>query len=177
VSKPLVIAIPGIIFLFFIGFGEELLSRGLIFGVLSRFGIYRAVFGSSLLFGLMHLNLYIGSDWDPWQAYAHVLSATSFGVLACGLMIITRSIWPCIILHLFINWSLVFGKFSDSNITLPDWRFGSVWEGITYPLPGAFSAIGGGVLFLVLNQMGLPKSLYRLAIKWKLINTKIEVPT
>ena len=169
VNKSLSIAIPGVIYLFFIGFGEEILSRGLVFGVLQKFGLYKAVALSSLLFGLMHLNLYIGADWDPWQAYAHVLTAASFGVLSCGLMILTRSIWSSVILHLFSNWGLVFGKLTDTNLSLPDWWFDSWWSGFTYPLPGALNNIGIGVLFIVIDRAEIPQFLYRLALKWKLV--------
>lgn len=169
VGKPLSYAIPGVIFLFFIGFGEEVLSRGLIFGALRRFGLYRAIFISSLMFGLMHLNIYIGSGWDPWQAYANVVGATSFGILSCCLMILTRSIWSSVILHLFLNWSLVFSKLAESNLSLPDWRFYSWWDGFIYPLPNALNSVAIGVIFLVIDRMGVPQSLYRLAVRWKLV--------
>ena len=173
VSKPLAYAIPGVVFLFFVGFGEEVLSRGLVFGVLSRFGLYRAIFISSLMFGLMHLNLYIGAGWDPWQAYAHVISTTSFGVLSCGLMILTRSIWSSVILHLFFNWNLVFDKDSGKSLSSPDWQFASLWDGLTYPLLGGLTAIAGGILFLIIDRLGFPQILNRFAIKWKLVTPKL----
>jgi len=73
VMKPWKVAVPGIIFLLSIGFGEEIVARGFIYGVLKRRSHKAAIFVSSLFFGLMHLNLYTGSDWDPWLAYWHVI--------------------------------------------------------------------------------------------------------
>lgn len=99
--------VRGGIFLLALGFGEEILSRGFIFGVLRKYGLYWATMISSLIFGLLHINRYI-NDWDPWRALTLVTSATGFGVFACGLMLLTGSIWVPIIFHAIANVGLVF---------------------------------------------------------------------
>ena len=38
---------------------EETFSRGIVFGVLLLHGLSVAVIGSSLMFGLMHINSYV----------------------------------------------------------------------------------------------------------------------
>ena len=89
--KPWKVAIPGILFLLSIGFGEEIVARGFLYGVLKERSHKAAILVSSLLFGLMHLNLYTGSNWDPWLAYWHIASAFCFGFLMCAFMVATPS--------------------------------------------------------------------------------------
>ena len=91
--KPMDIALPGVIYLLGIGFSEEVFSRGLIFGKLRHYGERKAMVLSSIAFGLLHINVYVGYGWDLWLAYDHVISAAAFGFLACAVMITTRSIW------------------------------------------------------------------------------------
>jgi membrane protease YdiL (CAAX protease family) len=171
-TKKLSIAIPGVMFLLMIGVGEEFFSRGFVFGVFRKYGQWRAIWASSFLFGLLHLNLYIGADWDPWQAYAHVWSTFSFGVLACAVMITTRSIWMSIILHALLDWGVVF-----TNVPLgtryPDWQMDSLWEGFTYPLFDSLGMIFFSWILLRINRGGaprIPRWAKWLAIKFKLVH-------
>jgi membrane protease YdiL (CAAX protease family) len=178
-SKQLSETILGIIFLLSIGIGEEIFSRGVIFGVLRRFGQWRAIFGSSLLFALMHLNLYTGKSWDAWQAYAHVWSTFGFGVLMCAVMITTRSIWASVVLHAIIDWGVVFGKDPVSKEPLSDWQFDSLWAGFTYPLSEAAFTIGLAWLLLRINRGGaprIPRWVHRVALKWKLVEPEFALP-
>jgi membrane protease YdiL (CAAX protease family) len=171
-TKKLSIAIPGIVFLLMIGVGEEFFSRGFVFGVFRKFGQWRAIWASSFLFGLLHLNLYIGADWDPWQAYAHVWSTFSFGVLVCAVMITTRSIWMSVLLHALLDWSVVFTSEPPPLKPYPDWQFDSLWEGFTYPLFDAFFTIFLAWVILRINRGGaprVPKWAKQLALKWKLV--------
>ena len=64
--------IRGVIFLILVAVAEEIFSRGIVFGVLLRHGLTVAVIGSSLMFGLMHINSYVG-NFDAWPAYWHVM--------------------------------------------------------------------------------------------------------
>jgi membrane protease YdiL (CAAX protease family) len=175
--QKLSVAIPGIIFLLTLGVGEELLSRGFVFGVFRRYGQWRAIWASSLLFGLLHLNLYIGADWDPWQAYAHVWSTFSFGVLACAVMITTRSIWMSVILHALLDWSVVFTNDPNPGKNYPDWQFDSLWEGFTYPLFDSLGMIFFSWVIMRINRGGvphIPKWAMRLAMKWKLVEPEAD---
>ncbi len=57
----------------------------------------------SLLFGFLHYDPGLGSS----ERFIHVYSTTVFGLLTCGLVFRTGSLWPSIILH-FINNLLAF---------------------------------------------------------------------
>lgn len=162
----------GIIYLLAIGFGEEMLSRGLIFGALYKFGVTKAILGSSFLFGLLHLNLYIGKYWDPWVAYWHVMSAFGFGIFACALMIVTRSIWVVVIYHALNDWGVVFDKAQEPLIGQQDWDV-SFWGGISSPFFNLAISIGLAALLLRLDRGGVPRWAARLAIKWKLVKPEL----
>lgn len=162
--------ILGIMYLFSIGFGEELVSRIFTFGVLKRFGTKIALFGSSFLFGLMHLNLYVGQYWDPWLAYSHVMETFGYGVLICALLIVTRSLWVVIIFHAFSDWSVVFTKDIPSDPKAPAISF-SFWDGITLPLFNTSTSIFLGLFLLWINRgVRIPKWGKRLALKFKLVH-------
>ena len=162
--------ILGIMYLFSIGFGEELVSRIFTFGVLKRFGTKIAVFGSSFLFGLMHLNLYVGQYWDPWLAYWHVMDTFSYGVLICALMIVTRSVWVVIIYHAFSDWGVVFTKEVSTKPESPAISY-PFWDGITSPFFNMFFSIGLGLFLLWINRgVRIPKWGKRIALKFKLVH-------
>jgi membrane protease YdiL (CAAX protease family) len=89
----------GFIFSLSIGFAEEFFSRGFIFGILEKYGVWAAVIGSSIHFGALHImNI-------PWGGYSvgytigQVIDAAAFGVFSCGLMIFTGTIWSSILVH------------------------------------------------------------------------------
>lgn len=73
---------------------EEIAFRGLILTNLESYGKGSAIFGSALLFGLMHMN--------P----AQFLYTTALGLLIGLVYVKTRSIWLCIIIH-FVNNGIV----------------------------------------------------------------------
>jgi membrane protease YdiL (CAAX protease family) len=98
----------GLLFILSVGFGEEVFSRGFVFGYLERHGQYFGLVWSAVIFGMLHLNRYLGSNWDGWRAYSHVLSASAIGLFMCALMIVTKSIWASIIFHALANWHLAF---------------------------------------------------------------------
>jgi membrane protease YdiL (CAAX protease family) len=76
-------------------FLEELLFRGIIMrGFLDRYKPWQAILYSSLLFGILHLNI--------WQ----FCSATLLGLFLGWLYYKTRSLWPCFILHAIHNSSV-----------------------------------------------------------------------
>lgn len=168
------VAVGGVALLLAIGFGEEMFSRAFTFGVLSKFGNLRAIFFSSTLFGLMHLNLYLGYDWDPWEAYWHVMSATAFGVFACSLMIVTRSIWLAVLFHGLSNWSIVFDISGESTSGRQDWGMG-LWEGLTLPFGSAGLYIGCALVLMWMNRGIVPNWVYRLALRWKLVKLEGEL--
>ena len=165
--KPWSIAIPGVIFLFGIGFGEEMFSRGLCFGMLRKYGQRNAIIFSSAIFGLLHLNLYTGKNWELWTAYHHVLSAGLFGVIAAQVMIMTRSIWVSVVFHALSDWMVVFEKVvTDTGDPLPP---STLFQNITDPL-SSLLIYGPIILFLArVNRGGWPKWMEKIALKRKLV--------
>ena len=161
-------AVRGIIFLLTIGFGEEMLSRAFTFGILRKFGQWRAILISSLIFGLMHLNPYIGTAWDPWKIYGHIVSAFGFGIFICALMIVTRSIWVAVLFHAASDWGVVFDKASSNSSGTHTWSPG-IWEGITAPLYNVSIMVIAALLLLWINSGTLPAWTHRFAVKWKLL--------
>ena len=168
------VAVRGIGFLLAIGFGEEMFSRGFTYGVLRRFGNVSAIFISSAFFGLLHLNLYVGSNWDTWMAYSHVMSAFGFGVFACALMIVTRSIWVAVIFHALCDWSIVFDKAFTDTGDQGKWHPG-LWEGLSSPLFDVFLFCGLAMVLLWTDRGSVPAWMHRLMLKWKLIDPDYEL--
>lgn len=166
------VATRGIVFLFAIGFGEEMVSRAFTFGALQKFGQGRAIVISSFLFGLMHLNLYLGSNWDLWVAYGHVMSAFGFGIFICSLMIVTRSIWVAVLFHALFDWGVVFDKASSHANNGLKWNPG-FWKGISSPLIDLAIMIVASLLLLWLNSGSIPAWLHRLAVRWKLVEVEL----
>lgn len=162
--------VRGVIFLIAVAVAEEIFSRGVVFGALARYGLTVAVIGSSLMFGLMHINSYIG-DFDPWPAYWHVVSAASFGIFACALMVVTRSIWMPIILHTFSNGGLLLRNAEQVQAERDAVTSVELFAGLIQPLPiVATFVIPSLVLFWLAAGMPLHPTAHRLAVKWKLID-------
>ena len=173
ITLPLIPTITGITYLFALGLGEELVSRGFGLGVLKKYGMTFAVIVSSLIFGLMHLNRYLGDDWDAVNAYWHCLSASGFGFLAAAVMIATRSILTAIVLHALTDWTVVFEKPSKGDGADYVQHFDPLWQTIK----DSFAIIGFNVL-LGLFVLGvyrlaqirhIPKFLEPVLLKFKLI--------
>ena len=155
ITKPLWPTITGLIYLFALGAGEELLSRGFAFGVFRKYGAVFAVTVSSILFGLMHLNVYLGDSWDPVQAYWHCLSAAGFGALAAVVMIACRSIIAPIVMHALYDWIVVFSKPDTSTGPVEPWEFDPLWQTIKDSF--AEVSIDMFFLFFLLAVIGLAK--------------------
>ena len=102
------LSVLGILFILSVGFSEEVFSRGFAYGYLARHGQHFGLVWSSVIFGMLHLNRYLGSNWDGWRAYSHVLSASAIGLFICALMVVTKSIWTSVVFHALANWQLAF---------------------------------------------------------------------
>ena len=162
----------GIIFLICLATAEEIFSRGIVFGVLQRHGMTVAVIGSSLMFGLMHINSYIG-DFDAWPAYWHIVSAASFGIFACALMVVTRSIWMPIVLHTFSNGGLLLRTAEEVQAQRDSYSRVDFWPGLVQPLPVMLTfVIPALALFWIAAGTPIHPRLHRLGVKWKLIEVK-----
>jgi membrane protease YdiL (CAAX protease family) len=167
--KPWSVAIPGVIFLIGIAFGEEMFARGLCFGMLRKYGQRNAIIFSSVIFGLLHLNLYTGKSWELWTAYSHVISTGIFGVIAAQVMIMTRSIWVSVILHTFANWFIVFERVIEEEAETGSYPPYSLFDNLVNPL-SEFLIYGPIILLLArVNRGGWPKWMEKIALRWKLV--------
>ena len=166
IQQPLRFKIAGVVYLLAIGFSEELIDRVLIFGFLRRFGLRFAVITSSIIFGLTHLNVYL-PNWDLSEAIYHVMSATGFGLLACGIFLATRSFWVVGIFHALADWSVVFeGKVSTTGEDYSP----SIAESLRWGAEAFFLEYGlMGLILLYVVRGKWPRWLIRLAIRWKLV--------
>jgi membrane protease YdiL (CAAX protease family) len=161
--------VGGAVFIFSIGVGEEIVSRGFVYGIFERFGQGFAIFFSSFLFGALHLSWYLGKFWDPWMAYWHVANAAAFGFFLCCLMIACRSIWPAVLLHGVWDWDL---GFDFKNVPFPKAghvTYSAFWSGITAPLWQTVPCLFLGLLLVYLRRGELPKFLQPLLVRFKLV--------
>ena len=161
--------VGGAVFILSIGLGEEIVSRGFVYGIFERFGQGFAIFFSSFLFGALHLGWYMGSYWDPWVAYWHVTNAAAFGFFLCCLMIACRSIWPAVVLHGVWDWDL---GFDFKNVPFP--KAGHVtqsafWSGLTQPLWQLVPCIFFGLVLVYLRRGKWPKFLQPVLVRLKLV--------
>jgi len=162
----------GIAFLLAIGFGEEMLSRGFTYGVLVKFGQMKAIFFSSLFFGLLHINVYLPGHLG-WATYDHVFSAFGFGMIMCGLMIVTRTIWAPVFLHAMANWGLLFEK---ESAPITDNQVYSLWDNVTSPFFGLAFEVVITLILLGIDRArmpNMPKWFWRGLQKLKLIDPAI----
>jgi len=88
---------------------EELLFRGIIFAMLIRLPLGRALLINAVLFGSMHL-MHGFMDGD-WGAAGHQAMMTIMGgLLFAAVRAETGSLWPPILLHMFLNLSVIFSN-------------------------------------------------------------------
>ena len=171
-GRSLEISALGLLFILSIGFGEEIFNRGFVFGFLKRHGEYFGLFFSSAIFGLLHLNRYLGGNWDSWKAYSHVLSAAAVGFFICALMMVTKSIWVAVIFHALADWHLGFKSIDDktSEIAKP-----SLLDNLLDPVVGVGLYSIFGVLILWVNTgMKLSPRIEAILNRLKIIEQETE---
>jgi membrane protease YdiL (CAAX protease family) len=157
----------GILFILSVGFGEEVFNRGFVYGYLERHGQYFGLIWSSVIFGMLHLNRYLGANWDGWRAYSHVLSASAIGLFMCALMMVTKSIWASIIFHALANWHLAFKGRRESDIEIVGQ---SLLENLLDPLGSVLLYSTFAFFILWVNSgMVLSPRVTRLLARFKLV--------
>lgn len=89
-----------VVSMFFVGFLEEVIFRGLLFKSISKNNITIAIVVSSITFGLGHIvNLFNGSGADLYSNIFQIVYATIIGFLFVTIFLLSKSLWPCIITH------------------------------------------------------------------------------
>ena len=85
-----------------VGFLEEIIFRGFLFKMMEKENVNRAVFVTSITFGIGHIiNLLNGADIIP--TLIQICYATAGGFLFVTIFQKGKSLWPCIIAHATIN--------------------------------------------------------------------------
>ena len=159
----------GAVFLFTIGLAEEIVSRGFVYGIFTRFGQKFAIVFSSVLFGALHLSWYMGAYWDPWAAYWHVSNAVYFGYFLCCLMIACRSMWPAIVMHAVWDWDLGF-NFAAIDFPKPGHvTHSAFWSGLAGPLWLGVPLVVFGTALVYLRRGVMPGFARAYALRFKLI--------
>ena len=101
----------------FIGFLEEVIFRGYLFKALSKKSIRSALLISSITFGMGHIvNLLNGAAFLP--TLLQIGYATAIGFLFTVLFLKTKSLWPGIFAHAFINASSIFAVAGDGSVQI-----------------------------------------------------------
>lgn len=90
-----------------IGFLEEIIFRGFLFKMMAKDNIKSAIIVSSLTFGIGHIvNLLNGASLIP--TLLQICYAISLGYLFVTILIKSKSLIPCIITHILINFLSIF---------------------------------------------------------------------
>ena len=125
--------------------GEETAHRGLLLHGFSSMGVTRALVYSSLLFGLMHLNIH------------QFFYATILGFIIGLTVVMTNSIFPAIIVHFMNNFLSTYFTFAKPN----GWVFSDVPQMFSNFLFGTGNLIGFflrsiimlGLILLILGSL------------------------
>jgi membrane protease YdiL (CAAX protease family) len=92
-----------------IGFYEEIIGRSFVLNLMlqkwgnTKRGIYKAVFISSVLFGVIHLTTVILGKRELIPGIGQVFFTMAFGVFFAACFIRNNSVWPSIFLHAFVD--------------------------------------------------------------------------
>jgi membrane protease YdiL (CAAX protease family) len=143
----------GVLFTLFIGVDEEIYSRGLIFGVLEKYGAWVAILVSSLDFGLLHITNYFFGGQNLDVTFAQMIGATGFGFMSAGLMLYSGSILPSIVFHGLSDLQMTQESaqvYAKSLTSSPDW----VGTGVEVALYGVI-----GLLLIMASSRGSKGSL------------------
>jgi membrane protease YdiL (CAAX protease family) len=89
-----------IIAMFFVGFLEEIIFRGLLFKAMAKDNLKTAMIVSSLTFGLGHIvNLFNGSGMDLASSITQIVLAVLLGFVLVLIFYYGKSLIPCILFH------------------------------------------------------------------------------
>lgn len=107
ITQPYVYTLLYIISMCFVGFLEEVIFRGLLFGGMCRTDIKSAVIISSVSFGMGHIvNLLFGAPL--WDTLLQLVYASAIGFCYTAVFLLGGSIVPCIVSHIFVNATSIF---------------------------------------------------------------------
>lgn len=90
--------------MFYVGFLEEMIFRGLLFQAMVKNGVRSAIIVSSVTFGIGHIvNLFNGSGAELLPNLLQVVYAIAIGFAFMMIYCKTKSLMPCILTHSIFN--------------------------------------------------------------------------
>lgn len=109
--------------IFLVGFTEEVFFRGIVANLFldklprNKYGVWCAVIGSGLVFGLMHLSNALSAN--PGGALVQAFVASAMGMALSAVYYRTRNIWSVIFIHAFVDFCslIVPTMFSSNSLT------------------------------------------------------------
>lgn len=105
-----------ILAMFGVGFLEEVIFRGLLFGAMKKENLTSAIIVSSVTFGIGHIiNLFNGSGADLLPNLLQVIYATAAGFMFVMVYHRSKSLIACIVAHGLFNAISVFANNSLTN--------------------------------------------------------------
>ena len=108
-NETLPVTVLYMISMVFVGFLEEIIFRGFLFGAMQKDGLTWAVLVSSVTFGMGHIvNLLTGAP--VLGTLLQLVYASAIGFLFTVLFLTGKSLLPCILSHIFINATSVFAR-------------------------------------------------------------------
>jgi len=119
------------------GIFEEFAHRGMVLNSIKQHGVWRAILITALLFALMHLSI-------VKVGYTFLV-----GVVLGLVAVITRSIWPCIVIHFTNNAISTYSEYAIAN----DWFGADLINSFNNMLNGGNFILSFVVIFLVLAVM------------------------
>ena len=134
-----------VILLLAIGFGEEFLSRGFVFGYLRRYGVWWATIISSVSFGLLHISN-CGKMQGAMVTSIQVAMASGFGAIMVGAMLLSGSIWIPVLLHAFQDSTIYFSKTRDVAPALDRGSWWDLWP--NFAGAALYFLIGLGLVYI-----------------------------
>ncbi len=105
-----------LLILFLTGLSEEAVSRGLLLRTLLPLGKWHAVLIPATLFGLGHITQFLFLGMPLTENLLQIAFNIPFGILYAALRLRTGSIWPLIIIHMFVDMSYVVGGAADIGV-------------------------------------------------------------
>ena len=115
-SAPLSVTLLMMVNVAVAGYVEEIIFRGFLFRAMAADNLKNAVIVSAVTFGVGHI-VNLANTADVMAVLLQVCYAVAIGFLYTVTVYKGRSLWPCIISHMFVNATSVFalenGPFND----------------------------------------------------------------
>jgi membrane protease YdiL (CAAX protease family) len=107
--------ILAILLMMCVGFLEELLFRGFLYqGILKEKGITRAVIISGVTFGIGHV-VNLARGYSTGDQITQIVAGIFVGILLALIVALTNNIIPCVLWHIFFNFS---GTVTNSDLKM-----------------------------------------------------------